>query len=204
MQVAIRIPATAPGLPKTRAALDYARELHRGQVREVDGAPFIEHPMEVAALLYAAGSGDHLIAAGALHDVLEKTQVTAFDLRRRFGSTVATLVLAVSEDERIHGYTERKRALLHQVADAGAEALALFAADKVSKVRELSQERVRPLGRASRAWARRVAHYDRCLVLLQERLPDSPLVGQLHDELAGLRDPRRRGRRALVFRRAGV
>ena len=177
------IPVSAPGLPQTRAALDYARDLHRGQVREVDGAPFIDHPREVASLLYAAGAPDHLIAAGALHDVIEKTPATGFDLRRRFGSTIAALVLAVSEDEHIAGYAERKGALRHQVAEAGEEALMLFAADKISKARELRMEVGRP-GRTRRSSKRRLAYYRRCLELLQERLPESPLVDQLDAELA--------------------
>jgi (p)ppGpp synthase/HD superfamily hydrolase len=184
MGVETRIPVSAPGLPKTRAALDYAHEQHRGQVREVDGAPFMVHPREVASLLYAAGAPDHLIAAGALHDVIEKTPVTGFDLRRRFGSTIAALVLAVSEDEHIAGYTQRKGALGHQVAEAGEEALMLFAADKISKARELRLER-RRWGRARRSSKRRLAYYKRCLALLQERLPGSPLVAQLDAELSG-------------------
>jgi hypothetical protein len=31
-----------------------------------------------------------------------------------------------------------------------------------------------------------MAHYDRCLALLRERLPDTPLVGELDAEIAGL------------------
>jgi hypothetical protein len=38
-----RIPAFIHGLPLTEVALAYAEELHRGQRREVDGAPFIVH-----------------------------------------------------------------------------------------------------------------------------------------------------------------
>jgi len=193
MGVAIRVPATVPRL--ARDALDYARELHRGQRREVDGAPFMAHPREVARLLHASGAPDHLVAAGFLHDVIEKTPATAFDLRRRFGSTVAALVLAVSEDESIHGYAKRKGALRHQVADAGEEALLLFAADKISKARELHLELASPSGRASRSARRRLAYYRRCLALLQDRLAHSPLVDQLDAELADLPE-RRRGRGA--------
>ena len=192
MRLATRIPDSASGLlPQTQAALDYARTVHRGQLRDVDGAPFVEHPVDVASLLYAVAAPDHLIAAGALHDVLEKTPATVFDLRRRFGSMIASLVLAVSEDERIAGYNERKRALRQKVADAGEEALTLFAADKVSKTRELRLQPVPLWGRARRSRTRRLAHYERCLVLLQERLPASPLVAQLQAELAGLPKPRR-------------
>lgn len=201
MRLATRLSTRVPGLPQTQAALDYARMVHRGQVRDVDGAPFVEHPLDVASLLYAAEAPDHLIAAGALHDVIEKTPATGFDLRRRFGSTIASLVLAVSEDERIAGYNERKRALRQKVADAGDEALMLFAADKVAKVRELRLDAPPLWGRARRARTRRLAHYERCLALLQERLPGSALVTQLHAELAAL--PMRRPRLSQLHHRSG-
>jgi hypothetical protein len=186
-----RIPDSLESLPKTKAALGYARQLHAGQTRKADGAPFILHPREVAFLLYRAGAPDHLIAAGALHDVIEKTAAVTADLRKRFGSTVTALVLAVTEDERIGGYAARKGALRNQVAKAGDEALMLFAADKISKARELSREdggvgaRPGPPGK-SRLRKRRLAHYQRSLALLQERLPDSPLVAQLSAELESL------------------
>jgi len=54
----------------------------------------------------------------------------------------------------------------------------VFAADKVSKAREL---RLHP-GVARHA-SRRLAYYCDCLRLLEERLPDSPLVTQLGEEL---------------------
>ena len=39
-----------------------------------------------------------LLAAGALHDVLEDTQATLLDIYERFGVDVATLVNAHTED----------------------------------------------------------------------------------------------------------
>ena len=70
-------------------------------------------------------------------------------------------------------------------------ALMIFAADKISRVRELRLEAARAHSspeRAARGPARkrRLAHYQRCLALLQERLPDSPLVRQLEVEVKGL------------------
>jgi (p)ppGpp synthase/HD superfamily hydrolase len=162
--------------------------MHAGQ-RRADGTPFILHPLEVAALLYYTGAADDLIAAGVLHDVVEKADVTAAELRERFGPRVTALVLAVSDDDRIIGYGERKAALRRQVADAGEDALALFAADKVSKLRELRRETaadaratVTP-GRVRKLRARRLRHYRRSLALLEERLPKSPLVRELRDEV---------------------
>lgn len=158
-----------------------------GQRRKADGAPFIAHPLEVASLLYYAGAPDHVIAAGALHDTIEKTDTDASELHKRFGSQVARLVVAVSEDERIASYTQRKAALRNQAADAGEEALMLLAADKVSKAREL---RLYPTAarrsRAADSPCRRLTHYRECLRPLQERLPDSRLVRELETELEAL------------------
>jgi (p)ppGpp synthase/HD superfamily hydrolase len=179
-----RIPDLVERLPQTRAALAYAEERHAGQRRKVDGAPFIEHPLEVAWLLYSAGAADHVIAAGVLHDTIEKTDADLAELRARFDARTAALVAAVSEDPDIATYARRKAALREQVAAAGPEALMVFAADKVSKVRELSLTPSPP-----RPPQRRMIHYRHCLELLERLLSDSPLVAQLRLELGRIPAP---------------
>jgi (p)ppGpp synthase/HD superfamily hydrolase len=134
-------------------------------------------------LLHRTGAPDHLVAAGLLHDIIEKTEADAAELTLRFGSSIAALVLAVSEDEQMARYADRKAALRTQVAAAGREALMLFAADKISKVRELSLEHA-CTRQSSRARRLRLAHYHDCLRLLEEHLADSRLVRQLRTELA--------------------
>jgi (p)ppGpp synthase/HD superfamily hydrolase len=169
-------------LPQTAEAVGFARDKHAGQVRQVDGAPFILHPLEVAVLLYEDGAPDDVIAAGALHDVLEKTDATAYELSVRFGRRIGEIVRAMTEDPTVGGYARRKAALREQVAAAGTDALTVFAADKLSKVREqwLCAGEVTPLRR------RKVKHYRHCLALLQERLPDEPLVREFQRELEQL------------------
>ena len=178
-------------LPQTDTAIAYARDMHAGQKRS-DGTPFICHPLEVASMLYDAGAPDHVIAAGAMHDLIEKTDATESELRERFTPRVTALVLAVSDDRGISGYAMRKAALRRQVASADDEALTLFAADKVSKLRELRREaavesdpHTVPIP-VRQIRARRLKHYRRSLALLEERIPNSPLVGDLHRELDAL------------------
>lgn len=183
-------PVLLGSLPRSQAALAYAKRQHLGQRRGADGAPFIAHPIEVGSLLYRVGAPDDVIAAGLLHDTIEKTSTTAEDLHRQFGARVATLVLAVSEDPGIARWQSRKAALRRQVAAAGREALMVFAADKVSKARELRMAAVRApergvLRRGSKAY-RKLTHYRHCAELLDQQLPDSPLVQSLHHELEQL------------------
>ena len=72
-----------------------------------------------------------------LHDTVEDTEADLSDIAACFGSEVAALVTAMTEDESIEDFGERKAALRAQIAAAGPDATAVYAADKVTKVREL-------------------------------------------------------------------
>jgi (p)ppGpp synthase/HD superfamily hydrolase len=168
--------------PLTRAALEFAASRHEGQTREGDGIPFVTHPVEVACLLHEAGYSDEVVAAGVLHDVLEDTDAQRDDLERRFGAEVARLVDAVTDDPSIDDYGKRKAALRDQVVRAGECAAAVFAADKISKARELGDRR----GRFSRHDKARIEHYEASLQMLERTLPGRGLVDRLRVELEAL------------------
>ena len=175
-------------LPVTRAAIAYARECHAAQTREVDAAPFILHPLEVAMLLHGRGYDDEVVAAGVLHDVVEKTTATVDDLTARFGSRVASLVAAVSEPRGIDAYGARKAALRDQVAHASAEAQAIYAADKLAKARELCALATRlHVALTDPALQERLEHYQNSLEMLDGALRGMPLVSQLRFELWAMR-----------------
>jgi hypothetical protein len=178
------------------SARRFAARCHSRQRRPSDGAPFIEHPLEVARLLRAAGCSDVVVAAGLLHDVVEHTDVSVAELRARFGSAVADLVQAVSDDASIPSYRRRKLLLLEQVRCAGGDAALLFAADKIAKVCELPDLVRRDRARSDRT-ARghrgrdhldddhqmRIEHYHESLVMLQGVAAGHPLVVRLASEL---------------------
>ena len=169
------------GLPIARAALTFASARHANQYREIDHAPFIAHPIEVGSLLHADGQPDEVIAAGLLHDVLEKTGTTRAELQRRFGARVAGLVESVSDDPSIDDYGSRKRELRDRVAHAGSDTVAIFAADKISKVRELT---LLPTSRLDETTTRaKLAHYQASLEMLRGVAGNSALVDLLDAEL---------------------
>ena len=173
-------------LPVTRLALEFAADRHADQRREADQAPFILHPLEVAQLLRGRDYPDHVVAAGVLHDVLEDTDVDYAELERRFGPAVATLVRAVSEPPGGGSYAVRKTRLREAVACATADAAAVYAADKVAKVRELRIDVVRRGERSSAIDSDKLDHYWASLELLEHRLGHHPLVRQLRFELETL------------------
>lgn len=118
-------------------AYELAASAHEGQRRKDNGTPFITHPVTVADLLHDSGFGDEVIAAALLHDVVEDTEMDSGELTRRFGGRVAELVEALSEDEGIRDYEERKREHREQVAESGADAAAIYIADKLSNLRDM-------------------------------------------------------------------
>jgi (p)ppGpp synthase/HD superfamily hydrolase len=170
--------------PLTRHALAFANARHAGQTRDLDDLPFVTHPVEVACMLHEAGYSDEVVAAGVLHDVLEDTDAKRGELEARFGRRVADLVEAVSDDPSIEDRGERKAALRRQVADAGECAAVVFAADKVSKARELRLRMSR--GRFERGDESKMSHYEASLEMLGELIPGHDLVEQLRMELNAL------------------
>jgi (p)ppGpp synthase/HD superfamily hydrolase len=175
-------PSFVERLPLTRTALEFVLRRHAGQRRDGDQAPFVLHPLEVGSLLSLAGYADYIVAAGVLHDVLENTDTDEVELEGRFGPRVSALVRAVSDDPWIEDEEARKAALRSQVAGAPMEAAAIFAADKVSKARELRLKLT--CGLPGDEADRQLGHYWASLSMLEGLLgPHHTLLAQLRFEL---------------------
>ena len=143
----------------------------------------------MARLLHEAGCPDRVIAAALLHETVEHKKATTAELTERFGEEVAALVVAVTEDQELRSYSRRKAGLRQQVSAAGNEAAVLFAADKVSKVREFREQRVHGGGAMARSRLRRLLHYRQSLEMLEATIPGHPLVAELRRQLGTLAGP---------------
>jgi (p)ppGpp synthase/HD superfamily hydrolase len=173
------------------AALRFARRVHLGQYRKQTGEQFVEHPIAVARLLSEAGYDGPLIAAAYLHDTVEKTDVELDEIRERFGPAVAEVIESLTENDEILGYADRKRALRRRILEIGGDAAIIYAADRVSNMRDWRQ--VPP--------ERRPACGERLGTTLEERLelweedvdemravdPDGPFTDEMETELEALR-----------------
>jgi len=121
-------------------ALAKATAAHAGQIRNGSGGlPYIEHPRMVAATLAARGYAEETLAAALLHDVVEDSDTTVEDLRGEFGDTIADLVAALSDDESIESYRDRKDEHRGRVAAVDGDALAIYAADKLTNMSTLHE-----------------------------------------------------------------
>jgi (p)ppGpp synthase/HD superfamily hydrolase len=144
------LPAT-PQIDDARAFLAdaYATRLRRR-------GRSVEHPVAVAELLAGDGQPCWVVAAGLLHDVLEDTDVTPEELAERFGPQIADTVAALTQDDSVKTYSERKRLLRQRTVGAGPHAAAVALADKVAKLRAASERPRRRKLRHYRATLREV------------------------------------------------
>jgi (p)ppGpp synthase/HD superfamily hydrolase len=175
-------------------AMAKAREAHAGQVRNGSGGlPYIEHPRMVAAALAAEGFEEPTLAAALLHDVVEDSDTTVEDLRGEFGDPVADLVAALSDDESIADYRERKDEHRGRVAAVGGDALAIYAADKLTNLTTLhatvGREGVAAVAAEFKVPLElKLEVWEADATMLSREAPDLPLLGRLDGAITLLRE----------------
>lgn len=107
-------------------AIDFALKAHakKKQMRAYLDLPYIVHPMEVVRELISLGADMPSLLAGALHDVLEDTDVTPDELRQRFGEEVTRLVQEVTNPKRGIGQNRKEWLVLvyNHLAHASSKA----------------------------------------------------------------------------------
>jgi (p)ppGpp synthase/HD superfamily hydrolase len=167
-----------------------AAEAHRDQRRATDEAPFLDHVVEVGGLLHEAGFDERIVAAGVLHDAVERGTLSETGLREAMDDEICALVLALTEDATIDSFAERKAALREQVRAAGGRAVTIFAADKLSDVRGLRRGIDHHSGSIEARMGTSVegmaGHYRESLAMIEESEPDSEFLAALRAELERL------------------
>lgn len=193
MNPAERIEAAAERSPLVRNALEQARSDHAGQIRNGSGGmPYVEHPIRVAAILDEEGFGEEeVLAAALLHDVVEDSETTLDELREKFGGGVAGLVGAMTDDEAIDDYRERKAEHRERLAAAPAAALAIYGADKLTNSITLDAA-YREEGDSVRDEFKvplelKLEIWEGDLALLREKAPELPFLDRLEEALSRLR-----------------
>ena len=126
-------------------AIIFAVKAHAGTERRGKGYPYIVHPMEAVEIVATMTADQELLAAAALHDTVEDTDVTVEQLRAEFGDRIASLVaaesdempLGVSEEDSWHS---RKRAAIERLSKASREAKMVALGDKLSNMRAIARD----------------------------------------------------------------
>ena len=126
-------------------AIIFAVKAHDG-MRRKKGSPYILHPMEAAVIVGTMTDDQNLIAAAALHDVVEDAGITLDEVEEKFGKRVRELVESETEDKREHlspaeSWRIRKEEsleILKNTDDIGI--LMVWIGDKLANMRSFYQE----------------------------------------------------------------
>ena len=126
-------------------AIIFAVKAHHNTERRGKGFPYIVHPMEAVEIVATITPDQELLAAAALHDTVEDTDVTVEQLRAEFGERIASLVASES-DEMPDGVSEedswhdRKQAAINRLAAASHDAKIVALGDKLSNMRAIARD----------------------------------------------------------------
>ena len=126
-------------------AIIFAVHAHAGTERRGKGYPYIVHPMEGVEIVATMTADQELLAAAALHDTVEDTEVTVEQIRAEFGDRVASLVADESEEQpegmsEEESWHDRKRAAINHLAKASHDAKIVALGDKLSNIRAIARD----------------------------------------------------------------
>lgn len=125
--------------------IHFAAEIHRDQRRKgADKSPYINHPIEVAYLLWDVGDikSISVLQAAILHDAIEDAgdEEKRKEVRRKigdeFGSIVSSIVKEVTDDKRLEK-NERKRLQIEHASSISWQAQLVKLADKICNVSDI-------------------------------------------------------------------
>lgn len=126
-------------------AIVFAVRAHHNSERRGKGFPYIVHPLEAVEIVATITPDQELLAAAALHDTVEDTDVTVDQLQQEFGDRIANLVHAES-DQQMEGIPEeeswhaRKQAAIDRLAAATHDAKIVAMGDKLSNMRAIYRD----------------------------------------------------------------
>lgn len=126
-------------------AIVFALRAHAGTERRGKGFPYIVHPLEAVEIVATMTADQELLAAAALHDTVEDTDVTIEQIREEFGEHIASLVEAES-DIKVTGVSKeeswriRKQAAIDRLAAAPLDAKMVALGDKLSNMRAIARD----------------------------------------------------------------
>ena len=126
-------------------AIMFAVKAHAGTERRGKGFPYIVHPLEAVSIVATITSDQELLAAAALHDTVEDTDVTVDQIRSEFGDRVASLVSTETDvvfDNRSEedSWHDRKQAAIDRLAAVSRDAKIVAIGDKLSNMRAIARD----------------------------------------------------------------
>lgn len=112
---------------------------HIGQKRKYTGADYIVHPVAVAELVATVTNDEEVIAAALLHDTLEDTKTTPYEIQARFGQRVLDLVTELTDvaDKKAGNRAARVEINRNHTATISPEAQTVKLADLIDNTKSI-------------------------------------------------------------------
>ena len=122
--------------------LRFAITAHQGVERRGKSYPYIVHPIEAVAIVATITNDQELLAAAALHDVVEDTEYTIEDIRDKFGDRIAELVeqesdLVIDGKSESETWIQRKEFAINRLKNLSYDAKVVAIGDKLSNARAM-------------------------------------------------------------------
>jgi GTP diphosphokinase / guanosine-3',5'-bis(diphosphate) 3'-diphosphatase len=106
----IRHDLTKEQKKEIRSAFDLALDAHK-DMRRKSGEPYIYHPIAVAKIAASEiGLGTTSIVCALIHDVVEDSEYTIEDIKRKFGEKVAKIVAGLTKIQEVFDHTDSMQA----------------------------------------------------------------------------------------------
>ena len=130
-----------PLTPKEKEAWDFAKELHKGQVRKFINKPyFTAHVQKVNGIAKQYTTDEDILCASLLHDVIEDCfedpDVGYHIIEEKFGKKIADIVqeLTSSKDEIDNDYDSKADYLIIKMFHMSDEALFIKLCDRLQNI----------------------------------------------------------------------
>jgi Guanosine polyphosphate pyrophosphohydrolases/synthetases len=117
----------------------FATDKHKMQHRK-NGSPYITHPISVANLLLKYKKShniNRLLAAAYLHDTLEDTDTSYYELVDVFGYDIAGIVMELTTNEDMKNDIGKNKYLAYKLNSMTKWALAIKLCDRLDNVSDL-------------------------------------------------------------------
>lgn len=125
----------------TSKALEFATKKHKGQMRKsAEKKEYITHPINVANIVKKYKTSHHidsLVAAAYLHDTLEDTDTTYYELVENFGVEIASLVNELTTNRDMKKEIGKGKYLAYKLKEMTNWALVIKLCDRLDNVMDL-------------------------------------------------------------------
>lgn len=128
------------GNSKMQSALEFANKMHKGQTRK-DGTPYVMHPIRVANYVSKFKESKELpmlITCAYLHDTIEDTKATYYDICDNFGAEVAHIVTELTTDKDMKNLIGKQKYLSLKMKNMTSWSLVIKLCDRLDNVTDLA------------------------------------------------------------------